>query len=481
MTEKEKLGIWGLTAIVFGSVIGSSIFNIAQNMARAAALGPVILAWLITAVGVYFLVLVFKHLADARPDLNAGIYQYAQVGYGNYVGFNMAWGYWLCVILGNVTYIVMLNDSLGAFFPVLQSHSWHMVLFGTVFVWLMFLLVSKGVKSASLVNNILAVIKFGCLLLIIGVLVVCARVGFFTYDFWGQQSLPPLGTVGDQFSSCMLVTVWSFLGIEGAVMMSARARRPSDVGRATRRGFLLALALYMLVTVLCFGVMRQPQLATLPNPSLAYVLDACAGPWAKWFVIVSVIVSLTGGFIAWTLVCAQTPNQAAAVKILPRQFLHLNSHGMPTYGMIVASCVITLCLILVKTAENVYLAALNLTTLMVLPPYLMSACYFWKLSGKRYTGRVVIVRHRAIAVMAVAFCLYTLWAGGLKLFMVTSLFYIAGTPFFVMARKQHGAPGPMWSLRGVFTRPERWIFAAVCLAAAVSLYLIVTGRVRLDS
>ena len=448
MKGSAKLGLGGLVAIVFGSVIGGSIFNIAQNMARNAALGPVIAAWLITAAGVFFLVLTFKKLADARPDLRAGIYQYALAGFGRYTGFNMAWGYWLCVVMGNVTYAVMLNDSVGAFFPALMCHSWHMVLFASALIWMMYLLVSQGVKSAALVNNVLAVVKFTCLALIIVVLVICMKA------------------------------IWSFLGIEGAVMMSSRARRHTDVGRATVIGFVLALILYLLVTVLCFGVMTRPELASLPNPSLAYVLDSCAGSWAKWFVIASVIVSLTGGFVAWTLVSAQVPYEAAQVRILPRQFLHLNSKGMPSYGMLVASVAMTLCVILVVTAENVYIAALNLTAMMVLPPYLFCALYLWKFSGtpdgrRRLGGSVAV--NRFVAAAASVFCLYIMWAGGLALMMVTSLFYLSGIGFFVMARRQQ-QPGK----RRVFTPAERLVFAAIVLLSIVSAVLLAMGRIRLD-
>ena len=92
--SSKKLGLGGLIAIVFGSIIGGGVFNISQNMAADAGLGAVLISWVISGVGILFLVLNFKILSDVRPDLNAGIYQYAKEGYGDYVGFNIAWGYW---------------------------------------------------------------------------------------------------------------------------------------------------------------------------------------------------------------------------------------------------------------------------------------------------------------------------------------------------------------------------------------------------
>lgn len=472
------LGFWGLTAIVFGSVIGSSIFNIAQNMARHAALGSVISAWLVTGIGMLFLVVTFKRLADARPDLNAGIYQYAQEGFGNYIGFNMAWGYWLCVILGNVTYVAMLNESMASFFPIFHDNPPATIIFGSSLIWLMFMIVSNGIKSAAILNTILAVIKFGCLVLIIGILLISIKIGMFTSDFWGHATIPSLGSIPDQVSSCMLVTIWSFMGIEGAVMMSGRARRHKDVGRATITGFILAIALYVLVTLLCFGVMTQPELAELPNPSLAYVLDSCAGVWAKWFVIASVVVSLSGGFMAWTLVCAQVPYEAAKVDIFPRRFIRLNRHGVPAYGMTAASVAMTLCLFLVVNADNIYIAALNLTSLMVLPPYLFTALYLlkitfgpWRCAGLKGS----IAGNRFISIVGALFCLYIMWAGSLKLLMATSIFYIAGTGFYVLARRQ------VKESRPIFTGPRLLVLIAIAVCAVITVVLLATGNLRLDS
>lgn len=213
MEEKGKLGLWRLVAIVFGSVIGGSIFNIAQNMAHGAALGSVLCAWgspaSVSGCSYPRLRFLLK-----TSDLTAGIYQYAQVGFGDWWGFNMAWGYWLCVILGNVTYAVLLNDSIGAFLPVLNEHGWQTVVFGSVLIWLMYYIVTRGIQSASYINTLLSVLKFSCIIFIIIILAVSAKVGMFTLDFWGNLN-PELPSVGAQVSSCMLVTIWSFLGIEG--------------------------------------------------------------------------------------------------------------------------------------------------------------------------------------------------------------------------------------------------------------------------
>jgi arginine:ornithine antiporter/lysine permease len=70
----KKLGTFGLAAIVLSSMLGGGIFSLPQNMAADAAAGAVIIAWIITGFGIYFIANTFRILSSARPNLTAGIY-----------------------------------------------------------------------------------------------------------------------------------------------------------------------------------------------------------------------------------------------------------------------------------------------------------------------------------------------------------------------------------------------------------------------
>ena len=105
----------GLAAIVVSSMVGGGVYSLPQNMAAAAGAGAVIIAWIITGIGIFFIANSFKILAAARPNLTAGIYMYSKDGFGEYAGFTIAWGYWLCQIFGNVGYAVITMDALNYF------------------------------------------------------------------------------------------------------------------------------------------------------------------------------------------------------------------------------------------------------------------------------------------------------------------------------------------------------------------------------
>lgn len=445
--SETKLGFIGLAALTFGMMVGAGIFNIAQNLAHGAGLGAVMLSWTITAAGILLLVFTFKILADRRPDLDAGIYQYARELGGNFAGYNVAWGYWLCTAFANVAYAVMLNDAFGAFFPDLLNHGVWTVVFGSVLIWSFFFIVIAGLRTAKFLTTLLAVMKVAAIGLIIVLLIINCRMGMLTADFWGHLS--GLGSLGAQIESTMPVTLWCFIGIEGAVIMAARAKRPKDVGRAGVAGFLVAWLLYVMVSVFCFGVMTRTDLAGLDDPSVAYVMRQCCGPWAYMLVIASVIVSLLGGWLAWTVVCAEVPYSAARVNIFPRRFLWLNSRRMPAFGLMVSSIVMQLFLLLVVTADNVYLQALRITGMMILPAYLISGLYL----ALRSRGRA-----RLVGIGCSLFCLWLIWAGGLRLFLQTSIFYLCGIGFYIKQRRESGGR--------LFSRGER-VFLAVLIAAAV--------------
>ena len=70
----KKLGVIPLAALVVSAMIGGGIFSLPQNMAQGAGVIAVIIAWIVTGIGMYFIANTFRVLADARPDATTGIY-----------------------------------------------------------------------------------------------------------------------------------------------------------------------------------------------------------------------------------------------------------------------------------------------------------------------------------------------------------------------------------------------------------------------
>ena len=112
-TNPNGLGVLALAAIVVSSMIGGGIYSLPQNMAAGASAGAVLLAWVITGIGIYFIANTFSILSMAKPDLTTGIYMYSREGFGPFAGFTIGWSYWLCQVCGNVGYAVITMDALN--------------------------------------------------------------------------------------------------------------------------------------------------------------------------------------------------------------------------------------------------------------------------------------------------------------------------------------------------------------------------------
>lgn len=436
--DKNKLGLTGLVALVFSMMVGSGIFNIPQNMAAGAGLGAVMIGWGITATGMMLLVSTFKILSDRHPELNEGIYLYAEKGFGRFTGFNIAWGYWLCACFANIAYAVMLNDTCGAFFPVLLNHGLPTILFCSALIWVMYFLICSGMRTSSIIATGAAILKLSVIALIIILLALNIKYETLTTDIWGIWD--EIGGITTQVKSTMLVTLWCFIGIEGAVVMSGRARRQSEVGKAGILGFLAAWILYVLVSVFSFGIMSRAKLAGLEDPSVAYALRSICGEWAYWLVIVAVIISITGGWFAWTIVTAEQPYSAARHGIFPKWLLKSDGSDSLQRALLASSIIMQGFLFLVVMAENVYLYALNITGLMVLPAYLFSGLFLLKIAKSDYNNHLLaehakrgLIYSICIGAGCTVFCIWMIYAAGIGLLLQAVAFYLLGLPLY---RKQ---------------------------------------------
>lgn len=435
----NKLGLTGLAALVFGMMVGSGIFNIPQNMADGAGLGAVLIGWLITAIGMLTLVSTFRILSIRHPELNEGIFLYAEKGFNRFVGFNVAWGYWLCACFANVAFVVMLNDTLGALFPPLLAHGWPTVVFSTLLIWGIYLIMRCGIRTSSAINTVASVVKLVIILLIILLLFLNVKYETLTADIWCLDS--GIGGITTQVKSTMLVTLWCFIGIEGAVVMSGRAKRQKDVGKAGVLGFFSAWILYVLVSAFCFGIMSRAELAGLEDPSAAYALRTICGEWAYWLVIAAVLISITGGLFAWMMVTAEQPYAAARHGIFPKWLMCKDGSDSLQRSLLASSIIMQAFFFLVIFAEDMYLYALNITGMMILPAYLFSGLFLIKISRKDYKTHLIghdPKRHFAYAffmgVACTLFCLWMLYAAGLSLLLQALCFYIIGLPLF---RRNH--------------------------------------------
>ncbi|WP_176080008.1 arginine-ornithine antiporter [Paraburkholderia tropica] len=473
-----KLRLGALTALVVGSMIGGGIFSLPQNMAVSADAGAVLIGWAITAVGMLTLAFVFQSLALRKPELDGGVYAYAKAGFGDYMGFGSAWGYWISAWLGNVGYFVLLFSTLGYFFPVFgEGNTPISIVCSSVLLWSLHFLVLRGIKEAAYVNLITTVAKIVPLCLFIILCAFAFRSGTFSADFWGQLN-PKLGSVTNQVRNMMLVTVWVFIGIEGASIFSARAEHRSDVGKATVIGFVGVLLLLVLVNILSLGVMTQPQLAALQNPSMAGVLERVVGHWGAILISVGLVVSLAGALLSWVLLCAEIIFSAARDHTMPNFLRKENAKHVPANALWLTNGMVQIFLVITLFSKGTYLSLIYLATSMILLPYFWSAAYAFLIAARGETydttgGERNNERSKdlVVALIAVVYAVWLIYAGGLKYVLLSALLYAPGVILFARAKREVGLP--------VFTTVEKFVFAAVLLGALIAAFGLYKGFLSL--
>lgn len=469
-----NLRLGALVALVVGSMIGGGIFSLPQNMAASADVGAVLIGWAITAVGMLTLAFVFQTLANRKPDLDGGVYAYAKAGFGDYMGFSSAWGYWISAWLGNVGYFVLLFSTLGYFFPIFgEGNTPAAVIGASLLLWGVHFLVLRGIKEAAFINLVTTVAKVVPLLLFVLIAVFAFRLDIFTADIWGVKN-PDLGSVMNQVRNMMLVTVWVFIGIEGASIFSARAEKRSDVGKATVIGFITVLLFLVLVNVLSLGIMTQPELAKLQNPSMAAVLEHVVGHWGAVLISVGLIISLLGALLSWVLLCAEIMFAAAKDHTMPEFLRKENANHVPVNALWLTNAMVQVFLIITLFSASTYLSLIYLATSMILVPYLWSAAYALLLAvrGESYEGFAAERRKDLIiGGIALIYAVWLLYAGGVKYLLLSALLYAPGAILFAKAKLELRQP--------VFTNVEKLIFAAVVVGAVVAAYGLYDGFLTL--
>lgn len=469
-----RLGFSLLVALVVGSILGSGIFGLPQNMANGAGAGAIMIGWAISGVGMLMLALVYQMLAVRKPKLDNGVYAYARALSGDYVGFNSAWGYWVSAWVGNVGYLVAAFSALGYFYPAFGEGNTGAAIAGaSIVLWIVHAMVLRGIQGAAVLNGVVTIAKVVPLLLFIILVATAFQLETFSLDFWGTEKL---GSVLDQVKSTMLVTVWVFIGIEGASVYSARAQNREDVGRATVAGFLICLGLLMCVSLLSMGILSQPELAALKNPSMAPVLEKVVGSRGALLVYMGLIISVGGGFLAWTLLAAESLFTPASDGMMPKWLTHQNAQGVPAHALWLTNGMVQVFLLLTLLSNASYLALISLSTAMILVPYLFSAAYGLWVAYHREDAPSVAAAGRSaldipVAALATVYCMWLLYAAGPKYLLLSAVLYAPGAAVFFWARREKG--------QTAFSGIEQVIMGALLLVAVGAVYMLATGTLAL--
>lgn len=494
----QKLTLPALFGMVVGSMVGAGVFSLPAAFGRASGGFGALIAWAIAGGGMLTLAFVFQTLAMRKPELDAGVYAYAKAGFGNYLGFIAALGFWAGSCVGNVSYFVLIKGTLGAFFPIFgEGNTLLAIVLSSFLLWGFHFLILKGVKEAAAINVVVTIAKLVPLAVFIVLAALAFKYDLFSQNFWGGvYTTPPqpdlmhldaYGQVGlhsldipaepavgesllNQVRNTMLVTVFVFLGIEGASVYSRYAKNRKDVGKATVLGFLSVLGVFMLVTMLSYGVLSRYDLAELRQPSVAGVLESIVGPWGLVFISAGLIVSVLGAYLSWTMLAAEVLYSAAKSRTMPSFLARENSREVPSAAMWMTSGLIQVLLVITMFSQQAFMLALELTSSFSLIPYLLVAAFGLKIVLKNDTygpGDKQRTSHLVIAFIATFYTALMLYAGGMKYLLLASIIFAPGTLLYVLAQREQKLQA--------FNSLEKILLAVIILGAVAACVAIATG------
>ncbi|MFI7385513.1 basic amino acid/polyamine antiporter [Streptomyces sp. NPDC049813] len=467
-----KLPLFTLTTMVIGSMVGAGVFSLPSRFAQETGVAGALIAWLIAGTGMLTLAFVFQSLAVRRPDLDAGVYAYAKAGFGEYLGFFSAFGYWASACVGNVTYWVLIMSTVGAIWPALgEGDTALAVLLSSAGLWAFFLLIRRGVKEAAAINRIVTVAKIVPILVFVVLALVYFDPSVFA-DNWGGADYA--GSLFSQVRGTMLATVFVFLGVEGASVYSRHAKKRSDVGRATVLGFLSVFAVFASVVIVSYGILPMGEIAGLRQPSMAGVLEDAVGTWGKVFISVGLIVSVLGAYLAWTLMAAEVLFVAAKDDDMPRFLRRATPADVPVPALLMTTVLTQVVLVITAFSDDAFNFALDLTSSLSLIPYLLAAAFAVRIgtrADRRTEGGRTSRRELTVAAVATLYTAFMLYAAGLKFVLVSFVFYAPATILFVMARREQG--------RRLFSPRELVVLAVSVVGAVVGVVALAAGWISL--
>ena len=433
--SKSKIGLVSLTALVLSSMIGSGIFSLPQNMASVASAEALLTGWAITGLGILFLGLSFFFLSRLRPDLDGGIYTYAREGFGDFIGGLAAWGYWLCTSIGSVSYLVVAFSGFGLFLNSEQftlfgdGTSLMSILSASLVVWLIHILIAKGVKEAAYVNLIATIVKVLPLIVFIVLAIIFFSPTQFMQDFHGESLQMPLL---DQIKSTMLITLWVFVGVEGATVLSAHAKKKNDVGIATILGILIALILYVAITALSLGILPREVIAAMPNPSMTGIMEHMIGTSGKILITFCLIVSVLASYMSWTMFSAEVMYQASQTQVFPRFLNKKNENDTPISSLWFTNIVIQIILVLVFFTSKGYDVLIQLATTMILVPYFLVGTYLLRLAFNIGAAWYI----KLAGIIATLYGFWLVYAAGIEYLLFSVILYTPGAILFFYTRYQ---------------------------------------------
>jgi APA family basic amino acid/polyamine antiporter len=426
--QNRKIGFWSLTSLVAGSQIGSGIFLIPASLAVFGAIG--LSSWLITAVGALLLALVFSKLSS-EVSKTGGPHTFIEAAFGKTFGFFSAWTYWVIswvstpiVIISVVTYLSPLWGQQTPFINFILE---------IIILFFITALNLAGVNRAGRAEFIFTLLKLLPLLLVpLFGLFFIKLDHFIPFNPSQEPNLQVL-------NAAALLTLWGFIGLECATAPADEVKNPKKtIPMAIVTGTLIVAFVYIFSSFVVMGVV-PPQ--ALMNSKAPFADAASIIFGGNWSVIISVAASIVclGTLNAWILTSGQIALGAAHDGHFPQFFKTKNKAGAPFWGLIISSLGIVpiLFLMLDLSLVDQINSIIDISVTAFLFIYFLSVLSYLQFLWKKLRMGSSDFWGILIGLGALTFCLWALYASGIRMLACATFIPLAGIPFYLWNRRKN--------------------------------------------
>jgi APA family basic amino acid/polyamine antiporter len=304
---RRVLGLWQLTAIGIGGIIGVGVFVLAGQQAALNAGPAVIVSFLIAGIASAAAALCYAEFAGMIP-VTGSAYTYGYAVLGELAAWLIGWDLLLeyalivaVVAIGWSGYVQSALTSMGIGLPVWaqgaigtgEGHVFN-VIASLVTLGVSALLIFRTEWGARF-NTLVVAIKVAAVVLVIGIGVFYVKpenwVPFIPARAVGPDGVAHFGFQG--VAAAAAVVFFAVFGYDTLTTAAEESKNPQrDLPRAVLLSLGISMAMYLAVSLVLTGIARYTTLNTA-----APVADAFKGLGLQW-VALSVSVAAVFGLIS---------------------------------------------------------------------------------------------------------------------------------------------------------------------------------------
>lgn len=422
----KKIGLIGAIAIVTANMMGSGIALLPSDMAGIGSI--TLISWLITFVGALALAYIYARLGATDPQEGGPVAYAGKLA--PILGFQVGLLYWGANWIGNLAIAVTGVAYLSYFVP-LFSHSIPAGIASIGCVWIFTLLNFWGA------DKIAHIVSISVILLLIPVV----GTAIFGWDHFTSHQFVLNWNVSGKSSehaifAGILLAIWSFIGIESASVGAGIVDNPKrTIPLATMIGITIAAVVYIASMIVISGMFPANAVAKSSAP-FALSFGHIIGHWVEPFVAAFTAIACLTSLSSWMMLVGQAGIVAAKMGTLPKIFAKTNKKGIPGWGLIINSLLMTVLMVVITVggggAAAMFGKLISIAALLTVIPYFYSALQL--LHSERLSKKTFI--HLTAVILASAFCFTILIGATLDTLLATFIIALACFVLYVIKFKE---------------------------------------------